>query len=67
MIRFIIDMIRFPFDSRPENRCNEVMTFCFKNFPIYFWVKPGFKRFLLFFVLLVKIMLYGTSKKSSGA
>lgn len=64
MITFIVDMFRFPFERREENRFNEFLTFCFKDYPVYFWVKPSFKRFLLFFVLAAKIIWSGYKKNN---
>lgn len=63
MFIFLRDLIRYPFSDDPNNRFWQLLTFCFKDYPVYFRVKPSLKKVALFFVLAVRIILYGYNKK----
>lgn len=63
MFRFLKDLIMYPFDRSKDNRFGQFLTFCLKDYPVYFWVQPSWKKFLLFFVLAVRIIFYGYQKE----
>lgn len=63
MFTFFKDLVIFPFDKSEKNRFWQFLTFCLKDYPVYFWVKPSLKKVLLFFALAGKIIFYGYNPK----
>lgn len=63
MFTFFRDLLIYPFKNSENNRFWQFLTFCLKDYPVYFWVKPTFKKFVLFFVLAIRIILYWYTTK----
>lgn len=63
MIKFFVGIITFPFESsNPDNRFRQFLQFVFKDYPVYFWVKPSLWKALVFPFLVVWVIFVGTDK-----
>lgn len=62
MLRFIIDLFRFPFQSdTSENKFAEVINFVVRDFPSYFWAKNRIRK-ILFFPFIILYMIFRKRK-----
>lgn len=54
MFSFLLDFLKYPFDSHPENnKFHQFLTMILKDYPAFFWQKPSWKRVLVFPFLLI--------------
>lgn len=45
LLTFMIDILRFPFEFRnPHNKCHQLMTFLFIEYPAYLWHERPTRR-----------------------
>jgi hypothetical protein len=48
MLRFIFDLLIYPFDKDKENnKFSKFLTMLFKDYPAFLWIKPNFKKIIL--------------------
>jgi len=48
MIKFIVDFLKYPFDSKEENnKFSRFLTTILKDYPAFLWVKPTWQRIVV--------------------
>ncbi len=68
MLRFLKDMIIFPFDKDKNNNAFwRFLQLAFKDYPAFLRLQPNIKKFLAFpFILLLEILWPQTPKTTSS-
>lgn len=57
MFRFLWDFLRYPFDKHHEtNKFHLFLNFVFKEYPAFFWLRPTFKKILLFPIISIYLI-----------
>ncbi len=58
MISFIIDLVRFPFESKNhQNKVYQLLQFLIKDYPAYLREKPSMKKILQLPLLVIYLVL----------
>jgi hypothetical protein len=58
MIKFVIDLFRYPFEiQNHNNKFYQLMQFLFKDYPAFLRNKPQLKKIIIFpFIVIAKII-----------